>query len=87
MKRQRDRHLPRLSGSSTGREFYIRQIRDIEAAPAVESMPPQVMQKSAALCGLALAQAHDQARDAAMTGGVPSQRKATETISRSGGEA
>ena len=51
------------------RDFYIRQLRDMKIAPAVESMTPQVMQKYATLCGLALARAHDKAGDAAMIAG------------------
>jgi uncharacterized protein (DUF2252 family) len=51
------------------RDFYVRQLRDMKVAPAVESMTPQVMQKYAMLCGLALARAHDKAGDAAMIAG------------------
>ena len=57
------------SRGPTGRDFYVRQLRDMKVAPAVESMTPQVMRKYATLCGLALARAHDKAGDAAKIAG------------------
>jgi len=52
-----------------GRDFYVRQLRDMKIAPDVETQTPQVMHDYAALCGLALARAHDKAGDAAMIAG------------------
>ena len=52
-----------------GRDFYVRQLRDMKVAPAVESMNLEVMRIYATLCGLALARAHDKAGDAAMIAG------------------
>ncbi|MFZ1118875.1 MAG: DUF2252 domain-containing protein [Candidatus Binataceae bacterium] len=52
-----------------GRDFYIRQLRDMKVAPAVESMTPQAMRVYAKVCGLTLARAHDKAGDAAMIAG------------------
>jgi uncharacterized protein (DUF2252 family) len=52
-----------------GRDFYIRQLRDMKVAPAVESMTPQTMRVYAKICGLTLARAHDKAGDAAMIAG------------------
>ena len=52
-----------------GRDFYIRQLRDMKVAPALESMTPQVMRVHAKVCGLTLARAHDKAGDAAMISG------------------
>jgi uncharacterized protein (DUF2252 family) len=52
-----------------GRDFYVRQLRDMKIAPAVETMTPRVMSIFARLCGLALARAHDKAGDAAMIAG------------------
>jgi uncharacterized protein (DUF2252 family) len=52
-----------------GRDFYVRQLRDMKIAPDVETQTPQIMQLYARLCGLALARAHDKAGDAAMIGG------------------
>jgi len=52
-----------------GRDFYIRQLRDMKVAPDVETQPPKIMRAYAMLCGLALARAHDKAGDAAMIAG------------------
>ncbi len=52
-----------------GRDFYIRQLRDMKVAPDVETQPPKVMRAYAMVCGLALARAHDKAGDAAMIAG------------------
>jgi Uncharacterized protein conserved in bacteria (DUF2252) len=52
-----------------GRDFYVRQLRDIKIAPQVESQTPRVMRAYATLCGLTLARAHDKAGDAAMIAG------------------
>ena len=57
------------SKGPAGRDFYVRQLRDMKIAPAVESQTPQVMNDYARLCGLALARAHDKAGDAAMIAG------------------
>ena len=57
------------SRGPTGRDFYVRQLRDMKIAPAVESMTPQIMRVYAKICGLALARAHDKAGDAAMIAG------------------
>jgi len=48
-----------------GRDYYVRQLRDMKAAPEVEGMTPQSMRTYAKLCGLVLAQAHDKAGNAA----------------------
>jgi Uncharacterized protein conserved in bacteria (DUF2252) len=52
-----------------GRDFYVRQLRDMKLAPDVEAQTPQVMRTYATLCGLVLARAHDKAGDAAMIAG------------------
>jgi hypothetical protein len=52
-----------------GRDFYVRQLRDMKVAPDVETQTPHVMRAYAAFCGLALARAHDKAGDAAMIAG------------------
>jgi uncharacterized protein (DUF2252 family) len=57
------------SRGPAGRDFYIRQLRDMKVAPDVETQPPKVMRVYARLCGLALARAHDKAGDAAMIAG------------------
>ena len=52
-----------------GRDFYVRQLRDMKMAPDVEAQTPRVMRAYATVCGLALARAHDKAGDAAMIAG------------------
>jgi uncharacterized protein (DUF2252 family) len=57
------------SRGPAGRDFYVRQLRDMKIAPDVETHTPQVMRAYATFCGLALARAHDKAGDAAMIAG------------------
>jgi uncharacterized protein (DUF2252 family) len=57
------------SRGPAGRDFYVRQLRDMKVAADVETQPPKVMRAYAMLCGLALARAHDKAGDAAMIAG------------------
>jgi uncharacterized protein (DUF2252 family) len=57
------------SRGPTGRDFYVRQLRDMKVAPDVETQSPQMMLKYATLCGFVLARAHDKAGDAAMIAG------------------
>ena len=52
-----------------GRDFYVRQLRDMKVAPDIESMTPRMMRAYAKLCRRALARAHDKAGDAAMISG------------------
>lgn len=53
----------------TGRDFYVRQLRDMKVAPEVETMSPKVMRAMATLTGIVLARAHDKAGDAARIAG------------------
>jgi uncharacterized protein (DUF2252 family) len=57
------------SRGPAGRDFYVRQLRDMKVAAAVESQTPRLMRAYAKFCGLALARAHDKAGDAAMIAG------------------
>lgn len=57
------------SRGPTGRDFYVRQLRDMKIAPDIETMTPRLMRTYATLCGLALARAHDKAGDAALIAG------------------
>jgi uncharacterized protein (DUF2252 family) len=41
-----------------GRDYYVRQLRDMKASVLVEGMPAGEMEQYAALCGWALARAH-----------------------------
>ena len=43
------------SRGPAGRDFYVRQLRDMKVAADVETQPPRVMRAYAMLCGLALA--------------------------------
>jgi uncharacterized protein (DUF2252 family) len=52
-----------------GRAFYIRQLRDMKIAPAIEAATPGMLRGFAALCGVALARAHAKAGDAPMIAG------------------
>ncbi|MBR1086291.1 DUF2252 domain-containing protein [Bradyrhizobium manausense] len=52
-----------------GRDFYVRQLRDMKVAPEVEALTPRMMRAYATLCGQALARAHDKAGDAATVAG------------------
>jgi uncharacterized protein (DUF2252 family) len=52
-----------------GRDFYVRQLRDMKLAPDIETQTPLVMRTYATICGMALARAHDKAGDAAMIAG------------------
>jgi len=52
-----------------GRDFYVRQLRDMKVSADIESQPPRVARNYAALCGRTLARAHDKAGDAAMIAG------------------
>jgi uncharacterized protein (DUF2252 family) len=53
----------------TGRDFYVRQLRDMKVAPAVETMSPRTLRMYATLCGVALARAHNKSGDAAIIAG------------------
>ena len=57
------------STGPNGRDFYVRQLRDMKTAIDIESQTPQMMLKYARLCGLVLARAHDKAGDAAEIAG------------------
>jgi hypothetical protein len=57
------------SRGTHGRDFYVRQLRDMKVAPEIETMKPRIFRTYAGLCGQALARAHDKAGDAAMIAG------------------
>jgi uncharacterized protein (DUF2252 family) len=52
-----------------GREYYVRQLRDMKVAAEVETFRPQTLAAYATMCGWALARAHAKAGDAAMIAG------------------
>ncbi|QCQ90054.1 DUF2252 domain-containing protein [Rhodococcus sp. SGAir0479] len=45
------------------RDYYVRQLRDAKASPAIESMTPTGLQTYARLCGRVLAHAHARSGD------------------------
>ncbi len=57
------------NGPGGGRDFYVRQLRDMKAAPEVETQTPRLMRGHATVCGMALARAHAKAGDAAKIAG------------------
>ncbi len=48
-----------------GRDYYVRQLRDMKAAPELEDITPRSMHAYAKVCGLVLARAHNKAGDRA----------------------
>jgi len=56
-------------GPRKGRDFYVRQLRDMKMSADIEAMNEVTLANYAELCGLGLARAHDKAGDAAMIAG------------------
>ena len=52
-----------------GRDFYVRQLRDMKGSTDVERLSPRGLRQYAALCGRTLARAHARGGDAAMLRG------------------
>ncbi len=52
-----------------GRDFYVRQLRDMKGTTDVGRLSPRGLRQYAAVCGWALAQAHARGGDAAMLRG------------------
>ncbi len=52
-----------------GREYYVRQLRDMKVAAEVETFRAKTLAAYATMCGWALARAHAKAGDAAMIAG------------------
>ena len=52
-----------------GREFYVRQLRDMKGSAAIETMPPGRLARYGQLCGATLARAHARSGDAAKVTG------------------
>ncbi|MFD6986440.1 DUF2252 family protein, partial [Streptomyces sp. NPDC059956] len=46
-----------------GRDFYVRQLRDMKGSAVVETMTPDMLRQYAELCGTALARAHARSGD------------------------
>src|SRR4051794_10219317 len=52
-----------------GREFYVRQLRDMKGSAVIERMPPARLARYGHLCGATLARAHARSGDAAKIAG------------------
>jgi uncharacterized protein (DUF2252 family) len=52
-----------------GREFYVRQLRDMKGSAAIETMPPSRLARYGQLCGVTLARSHARSGDAAKVTG------------------
>jgi len=53
----------------TGRDFYIRQLRDMKVSADIENFNPQVLSAYATMCGWALARAHAKTGEVEMIAG------------------
>ena len=63
------RHLPRLVRRQGGRDFYIRQLRDVKLKPKVEVFNSTDMIQFGEWCGWTLARGHARSGQPAMIGG------------------
>ena len=57
------------SRGSSGRDFYVRQLRDMKMAVMIESLNAGLLRQYARMCAHALARAHARSGDAAMIAG------------------
>jgi len=57
------------TGGLHGRDFYVRQLRDMKIAPNLTGYSPRILAAYGDLCGKALARAHAKAGDAATIAG------------------
>jgi len=56
-------------GKLLGRDFYVRQLRDLKISAIIEGMEAETFKVYAKVCGWALARAHARSGDAAMISG------------------
>ncbi|WIG61420.1 MAG: hypothetical protein OJF49_004168 [Ktedonobacterales bacterium] len=63
MQANSDIFLGWITGPVSGREFYLRQLRDMKGAAEVEALTPSEMNVYADACGWALARAHARSGD------------------------
>src|SRR3954470_14526535 len=65
-----DPFLGWATGTGTrGREFYVRQLRDMKGSALIEGMPPARLARYGQICGVTLARAHARSGDAAKIAG------------------
>jgi len=57
------------SRGKRGRDFYVRQLRDVKISAEIDSMDDELLRRYADACGWALARAHARSGDAAMMTG------------------
>jgi len=57
------------SRGSSGRDFYVRQLRDMKMAVMIEALDAGLLRQYARMCAHALARAHARSGDAAMIAG------------------
>ncbi len=57
------------SRGTRGRDFFVRQLRDMKVAPDFTGYTPRLLNSYAAMCGHTLARAHSKAGDAATIAG------------------
>jgi hypothetical protein len=53
----------------TGKDFYLRQLRDMKFSPPLEGVTASMLERYAGLCGWTLARAHARSGDAATIAG------------------
>ena len=69
------------SRGSDGRDYYVRQLRDMKVAPDLAGYTPRVLAAHARLCGRTLARAHAKSGDAAtITGYLGTKRTFDQAI-------
>lgn len=64
-----DLFLGWVTASLTGKQFYVRQLRDAKVKPLIEAMDREMLDIYALRCGATLARAHAKAGDAALISG------------------
>jgi uncharacterized protein (DUF2252 family) len=64
-----DSFLGFIPGDSAGRDYYLRQLKDMKASPDVDSASPAQMERFAQICGWTLARAHARSGVAASIAG------------------
>jgi uncharacterized protein (DUF2252 family) len=55
--------------SASGRQYYVRQLKDMKASPELDKFEPDDMRKYANVCGAVLAHAHARSGDPVMISG------------------
>ncbi|MBX3287428.1 MAG: DUF2252 domain-containing protein [Actinobacteria bacterium] len=70
-------------GSADGRDYYVRQLRDMKGGADVARMLPAGLQRYAGLCAVALANAHGRSQQPALISGyLGTNDKADDAIAR-----